>query len=60
MAGPGAFLFDPDNDQSIADAIQKSITDSSREERIRLGNIQKLKFNWDISAKLMGERIFGK
>ncbi len=59
VAGPGALLFDPDSDQSIADAMQKSITDSSREERIRLGNIQKLKFNWDKSVEVISRLMFG-
>ncbi|MEP7197059.1 MAG: glycosyltransferase family 1 protein [Saprospiraceae bacterium] len=58
IAGPGALLFDPDNINSIANAMQSIVEDSQIQERIQLGNLHKTKFTWDLTAEVMCKRIF--
>jgi len=58
VAGNAALLVDPFNVESIAKGMEKLFADSELRRRlIELGHIQKQKFSWDRTARLLWESI---
>lgn len=55
VAGPGAIQFDPYRVQNLAEALVKSIhmEATERENRIQLGRIHRMRFNWSVSAEII-------
>lgn len=51
VAGPGAYLFDPNDVESIAQTMLESINDPRRAERIDLGRVHRNLFDWKKSAE---------
>lgn len=51
VAGPGAYLFDPNDVESIAQTMLESINDPRRAERIDLGRVHRNQFDWKKSAE---------
>jgi len=51
VAGPGAYLFDPNDAASIAAQMIESFDDPSRMKRIELGNQHKNLFDWESSSE---------
>ena len=51
VAGPGAYLFDPMDEESIAQSMIASIDDPGRKERIEQGRVHKNLFDWKKSAE---------
>ncbi|NOT38513.1 MAG: glycosyltransferase family 4 protein [Saprospiraceae bacterium] len=58
ISGPGAILFDPQNIQSITDAIKKISSENNFTSRIELGRIHRAQFTWDKTAQIICNGIF--
>ena len=57
VAGPGGLLFNPDDPQSIGQAMMKLYHETDHSERINLGRIHRQKFSWAQTAKNVFEKI---
>ncbi|MBL7819583.1 MAG: glycosyltransferase family 4 protein [Saprospiraceae bacterium] len=51
VAGPGAYIFDPNDLEDIAIAMIQSIDDPKRTQRIEAGAIHRMQFNWQHTAE---------
>jgi len=51
VAGPGAYIFDPNDLEDIASAMIQSIDDPKRTQRIEAGAIHRMQFNWQHTAE---------
>ena len=51
VAGPGAYLFNPMDEESIAQRMTESIDDPNRTLRIDQGRVHKNLFDWKKSAE---------
>ncbi|MCC6816161.1 MAG: glycosyltransferase family 4 protein [Saprospiraceae bacterium] len=60
IAGEGAILFNPhDLDSMASSMIQfKLENEKKRRERIELGRIHRLQFTWDLTTKVICDKIF--
>ncbi|MBK7302490.1 MAG: glycosyltransferase family 4 protein [Saprospiraceae bacterium] len=57
VAGPGGLLFEPDDPQSIGQAIMKLYNEKDHSERLNLGRIHRQKFSWSQTAQSVFEKI---
>lgn len=57
VAGPGAYLFDPNSIEEMANQLMMSITDRSRQDRIEMGRRHKERFSWDKSAEIIYQKL---
>lgn len=57
VGGDIPFYFDPTDCKSIANGISQALDYGSREERIEMGRQRSKDFSWEISAKMVLDRI---
>lgn len=57
VAGPGAYLFDPENIEEIADQLVFATRDEKRSERISLGSLHRQSFDWQKSMEAVHNQI---
>lgn len=57
VAGPGAYLFNPDKIEELSDQFILAIKDPRRSERIEMGRLHRTHFNWDQSAESIYQGI---
>lgn len=57
VAGPGAYLFNPNSIEDIADKLKESTVDGSRSSRIEMGRDHKDRFSWEKSAEIVYQNL---
>ncbi len=58
VAGPGAYLFNPHDDESIAHAMIEFIWDKNVVERIQQGHEHRQQFSWEYTTEVICNEIF--
>ena len=54
VAGDAALLFDPDDDNAVADALDRLLLDSGvRDELVARGRVRAARFTWEAAAEGM-------